>query len=637
MSEMLSYARNTVSHYLSTQNTENGVLPDENAIDASVALQSSLMALSNLSHFNSPKIIVVGTQSSGKSSLLNALMGIDILPVGDTMTTRTAIHVQLIHSKKEKPHVDFGNYVDGEWHSIKSLDIDPAPTSEQQELIKREIHSQTFQKTTTKKSISYENAISFRLYASSVPNICFVDLPGLTMTALTSEGQPVDMCEKIREMITTYTDERTIILMVCAARPDLEADSAVELCKKLTGGSRTIGCLTKVDLCDADVTTYIEGTQAADLHLEHGYFAVKCRTNQTELTHNTVTEKKYFSSHSQFRCVTSQKRLGVVNLAVFLHKLYINEIRSCLPQLRKDLQILYEESRREYSTKIGSSVPLGSSERLVFANEIVCKFANTLKTSFTARRPDASAGRLVRHTFGELGETARSITPFESDSFTDAEIMKAVQNCEGWSMISPIPPIGLVEFFLQHPVKQPIQQLLVPCSRTLDDIKDHLQKTSDEIIDEIHRFSNVKVWLQHEMQNVLESLQTETQKEICQAISVEEAYIFTDNAMFIKEWSIAMQKASTIHQSYPNALRQILAAYYKVVVESVVSYIPKIIVYALKNVLENLQTKLTTVLHGADINNLLLEDEDTETLRARLTTRINTSESCIKTIDSALT
>ena len=54
--------------------------------------------------------------------------------------------------------------------------------------------------------------------------------------------------------------ERTIILLVCPARSDLEADPAVELVKEVDpSGKRTVGVLTKVDLMNAgtDVANYL--------------------------------------------------------------------------------------------------------------------------------------------------------------------------------------------------------------------------------------------------------------------------------------------------------------------------------------------------------------------------------------------
>ena len=43
-----------------------------------------------------PKIVVVGSQSSGKSSLLNSILSFEILPTGKNMVTRTPLNLELI-------------------------------------------------------------------------------------------------------------------------------------------------------------------------------------------------------------------------------------------------------------------------------------------------------------------------------------------------------------------------------------------------------------------------------------------------------------------------------------------------------------------------------------------------------------
>ena len=42
--------------------------------------------------------VVIGGQSSGKSSLLNSIMSADILPLGEQMVTRTPLHLQLVNN-----------------------------------------------------------------------------------------------------------------------------------------------------------------------------------------------------------------------------------------------------------------------------------------------------------------------------------------------------------------------------------------------------------------------------------------------------------------------------------------------------------------------------------------------------------
>uniref|UniRef100_A0A671VIL6 dynamin GTPase n=1 Tax=Sparus aurata TaxID=8175 RepID=A0A671VIL6_SPAAU len=48
-----------------------------------------------------PQIVVVGTQSSGKSSVLESLVGRDILPRGTGVVTRRPLILQLVHIDPE--------------------------------------------------------------------------------------------------------------------------------------------------------------------------------------------------------------------------------------------------------------------------------------------------------------------------------------------------------------------------------------------------------------------------------------------------------------------------------------------------------------------------------------------------------
>merc|ERR1712146_551222 len=45
-----------------------------------------------------PRLVVVGSQSSGKCSLLNSILGMDILPTGNNMVTRSPLQIELIQA-----------------------------------------------------------------------------------------------------------------------------------------------------------------------------------------------------------------------------------------------------------------------------------------------------------------------------------------------------------------------------------------------------------------------------------------------------------------------------------------------------------------------------------------------------------
>ena len=80
-------------------------------------LNDSKVSIKN-TNLEMPRLVVVGTQSSGKSSLLNRLLSMDILPVGK-MITRTPLHVELQQSN-QNGLIEFGYYQQSEWISEKN-------------------------------------------------------------------------------------------------------------------------------------------------------------------------------------------------------------------------------------------------------------------------------------------------------------------------------------------------------------------------------------------------------------------------------------------------------------------------------------------------------------------------------------
>lgn len=49
-----------------------------------------------------PRIAVLGTQSSGKSSLLESIVGLDFLPRGEGVVTRRPLEMRLVHIQPSK-------------------------------------------------------------------------------------------------------------------------------------------------------------------------------------------------------------------------------------------------------------------------------------------------------------------------------------------------------------------------------------------------------------------------------------------------------------------------------------------------------------------------------------------------------
>ena len=113
-----------------------------------------------------PRIVTVGSQSSGKSSLLNSILSFDILPTGKNMVTRTPLHMELIPSKKE-PVAEFGDYnkSTGLWETIINIPFGlPVPTKEQKDKIREQISIITNQLAGNECNIS-SDPIYLKIYA----------------------------------------------------------------------------------------------------------------------------------------------------------------------------------------------------------------------------------------------------------------------------------------------------------------------------------------------------------------------------------------------------------------------------------------------------------------------------------------
>lgn len=636
LSEYMGYAKQGINYITNTSTTFSDIPHSkiDNNLILSNTLNDSLAALSKIKEFEQPNLIVVGTQSSGKSSLLNALIGVQLLPTGETMTTRAAIEVQLVNSVTNT-FVEFGDRSTGEWCSRTKIYVDDPPTRDQQIAIQDNISTETAHSLgTCQNGILTKNAICIRLYSKTVPNMTFVDLPGLTMTALVSQGQPDDICEQIRDLIRSYNNKRTIILLVCATRADLEADAAMDFCKKMTNGKRIVGCLTKPDLCENNekVVAYLNRECPPDLNLEHGYFVVKCKTKSDQMMSEVYrAENEFFKSKKAFDRVSD--RTGVLKLGEFLHELVVDKIFKLLPELQIELRKLKSDAEKEYGSKLYETIPDTKTGQLSYVNHMMLKYCNNLRVAAIERKPDNATGRNLRDIFYFLREDLREENPFQF--LKDDEIMSAVHNSEGISMISPIPPVEIVEFFMQHSDHKPIQKLFQHCESAIKRVAEHLKDQARDAADALfQRFENMKHFAVREVERLLANCCEECTNGVRHVLNVEESYIFTDSPIFAREWTTVTQKCAT-YSNYPNVLRQILETYFGVVAEQIANHVPKLVVYNIKRMLREMQTNFAVLIHKtADVSVMLVENEETSGLRERLSQTIQVSENCLRAIDN---
>ncbi|WFD18879.1 mitochondrial dynamin GTPase Msp1 [Malassezia caprae] len=259
-----------------------------------------------------PSIVVIGSQSSGKSSVLESIVGHEFLPKGNNMVTRRPIELTLVHVSKDRepadgiveygefPGTGMGKITD--FTKIQKILYDMNMSVPQHECVS-------------------ESPIELHIHSPDVPDLSLIDLPGYVQ--LSSMDQPEELREKIAGLCNKYIKEPNVILAVCAADVDLANSPALRASRKVDPlGLRTIGVVTKMDLVSPEVGASILNSNKYPLSL--GYVGVVCkpppqigqsmfalsRSNSIiQLTQEY--EKRYFDEHHEhFAALTRGRNAG---------------------------------------------------------------------------------------------------------------------------------------------------------------------------------------------------------------------------------------------------------------------------------------------------------------------------------------
>lgn len=555
-----------------------------------------------------PRIVVVGGQSSGKSSVLNSIITMNILPTGSEMVTRSPLTIELTPLPTNQfPAIEFGTYSVSDnksnvWKPIKNVKVTyPEPTFDELTIIKNEIERITNVIAGSQKNISRQS-INIKIFLPGVPNLTLIDLPGITQVACKDKGQPDDIKDQIETLIGEYINsDETIILAVVPARNDVEADVGVGLVKKYDANfSRSIGVLTKIDLMnqDTDVSEYVKGTISKNLRMRYGYYLVRNRTNKeiTSISMKEGFEKEvnFFCNHSIYSKLgtVEKKQLGTCNLRDKLVNILSEKIKECLPTITKQINEKYEDVCQELIT-MGTDIPNDNLGKQAYLNHLIVNYYQKFTQILDGRdRENYNVGRTVKDIFSNYRKQITAINPIND---MDVKYIENIsKNIEGNHMSFFIPSIAVFEACVTDTKYKPVQKLLEPSLNCVKDNTKILMKLSSDILNdaknEIYRYPNLVNYLEAKIDQQIISYHSErTTNYVIDLINMEEAYIWTESENFNNTMAELMKnKLSNIEC---NTIKTLLIKYYDTIKDNVKNNVPKAIMLHLNNKLK------TDILH----------------------------------------
>ncbi|TFK21180.1 dynamin GTPase [Coprinopsis marcescibilis] len=332
-----------------------------------IEIRTMLLSIDQSDALKLPSIVVIGSQSSGKSSVLESIVGHEFLPKGNNMVTRRPIELTLIHTPAKpgaKGSVEYGEFPGlGMGRITNFADI---------------------QRTLTDLNLSVpaEQAVSndpieLRIYSPNVPDLTLIDLPGYVQ--IPSLDQPETLKEQISALCDKYIREPNIILAVCAADVDLANSPALRASRKVDPlGLRTIGVITKMDLVPPEQGAQILSNNRYPLHL--GYVGVVSKTASRDSGKDSKAvvarkaEADFFGRNRDVFYASTSLMVGTDVLRRRLMQVLESSMASSLHGITNAVQLELEEASYQFKVQY--------NDRRISPESYVAEAMDTLKLRF---------------------------------------------------------------------------------------------------------------------------------------------------------------------------------------------------------------------------------------------------------------
>ncbi|KAI4909131.1 hypothetical protein J4E85_011602 [Alternaria conjuncta] len=373
-----------------------------------------------------PKCIVLGEQSTGKSSVIEAISGIKT-PRADDTCTRCPLLIKLDSS--DDPRAG--------WSATVTLrrnfgyDGKPAGPSHERRFpgwIQLPLPNDAFfadtdnpenlehiirraQLATISPRIDYHefllpslaalgehhkckfspNIVCISITQPGSPSLSFYDLPGLINQADIEEE--AYLIQFVRDVVVDYVkDAESLILVTCSLATDIANSTAAGIARSLKATDRCIGVLTKPD-CLPKGSRHDKLMEVFDqkrFALGHGYFVVK-NPAQDELnkglTHQEarLQEHHFFSGEDPWSTTFKDyaHRFGTLNLQSFLSGKLADQITKKLPVIEHEIDTRLAEV--EARLQQFPEPPNHNASRII--SDIVLDFSQGVRKELEAEFP----------------------------------------------------------------------------------------------------------------------------------------------------------------------------------------------------------------------------------------------------------
>ncbi|KMZ76189.1 putative Dynamin [Zostera marina] len=570
-----------------------------------------------------PAIAVVGGQSSGKSSVLESVVGKDFLPRGSGIVTRRPLVLQLHKIEEGREYAEF-------LHLPRKKFTDFA-------LVRKEISDETDRETGRTKQISTV-PIHLSIFSPNVVNLTLIDLPGLTKVAV--EGQHESVVADIENMVRSFIEKpNCIILAISPANQDLATSDAIKISREVDPkGERTFGVLTKIDLMD-------KGTDAVDMlegksyRLQFPWIGVVNRSQadinkSVDMIAARRREKDYFNTTPEYKHLSH--RMGSEHLGKMLSKHLEHVIKSRIPGIQSLINKSINDLESELS-RLGKPVAADAGGKLYTIMEICRAFDQNYKEHLDGVRP---GGDKIYNVFDNQLPAALKRLQFDKQLSME-NVRKLITEADGYQ-----PHLIAPEQGYRRLIESSLITIRGPAEAAVDAVhailKELIQKAMSET-PELKQYPTLRVEVGNAAFDSLERMREESRKATLKLVDMECSYLTVD---FFRKLPQDIEKGGNpthsifdrYNDSYLRRIGSTVLSYVNMVLAGLRNSIPKSVVYcqvreAKRTLLDHFFTELGKK-EAKQLGALLDEDPAIMERRIALAKRLELYRSAQSDIDA---
>ena len=485
---------------------------------------------------NLPEIVVVGDQSSGKSSLLQSIIQRDILPRGGGIVTKCPLRLSVHKSDSQE-----------EFAVFPEISPDKIPLSQVRDTIKtmNDQQSQEF-------DISGAD-IKVDIYSPKMVSMTLVDLPGMIQNA--DDEQSAKLRDEIEKIVTSrISHENSIILAVCSSAAELNDSVSLRKAREADPElKRTLLVFTKMDICQDK-----ESVLTHKIKTGLGHVGVFCESQgdinenidfdyQAEKEVELYTNDEVFNKHLD--------KFGMNVLRKKLVKVFKQHVIGKLPEIQKKIFAVQERLALDIN-RIGDDYS-NVYNYLVFAQEnlnlFYMKIDETLEGKNILLGKGNHRGGL---TLRLILEKASSV--FDENEAEDIEISKfkkkykmiynLSKGLEGISMVS----ISVVKEAMKLKILGKQNKILEEVSNCKLEMYTIYKTVFNQLFSPFNKFKSV---ILEKIDEVLENCKEKTCEKVKEMLMLEYQTLECDRAMIDDEDPIGSLIKNLYEESIKNISR----------------------------------------------------------------------------------